>query len=746
MQDSLFFYPTGYADDEDARQTAEDNNESHHRVKVKQRGFMPPEDIEDDNLAADFDGSLSGLGVEMHTGATFSMSEALNALPNLSISSSQIFKQEIPSPTRQILSNSNSKSNNNEGCKQDKLDKTYGALDLSNDEAFLPDSNDDGSGEKESPGPMTFTGSVSRDSTPSLDFSQKFTSTSSSLSKPQPSGSKYSVKLSASNPNLSAASTTASSSVEAAANKSHKVILQQQLQQQQQQQQQQSSSADNMKLEKRSYETLATIINNPNEITTDSNVFGVVAARSGGNSSNFQYILAASTSTATKLNEPSITYLNQGQAYELRLKKLGDLSPYRKRMLQCVMRICFHERRLQYMEAEQITEWSAKHPSERIIDVDLPLSYGVLEPVRDVNYINSVSFKWDPTRDTGVFIKVNCISTEFTPKKHGGEKGVPFRLQVETYDNDSRVNAAGCILQVFKLKGADRKHKQDREKISKRALSEQEKFAPSFDCTVLTELPNENIYVPTTVSRSGTPIHCSPYVVESPVAGGSNDVINDVPSMLARVDSSEDKDMLNESFQPPTNFNHLEGSFMDTTASVSQVTAWLMANRYSAQLSIFRNFNGRDMSRLLREEIILLSGPSDGIRLYNDLHMVEVPPRKTFYVGPKDNGDNEYTALYLEELTVQDLVKSLADAFGIASAIFSSVFIVGPRGIHVRVTDDVVRRAKPETVFQFSLRSSKSSGTDASCACDVILEEVLAVQCVSNDNPPAATLNSVNSN
>jgi hypothetical protein len=35
--------------------------------------------------------------VDIHT-ASFSMSEALNALPNLSISSSQIFKQEIPSP------------------------------------------------------------------------------------------------------------------------------------------------------------------------------------------------------------------------------------------------------------------------------------------------------------------------------------------------------------------------------------------------------------------------------------------------------------------------------------------------------------------------------------------------------------------------------------------------------------------------------------------------------------------------
>ena len=48
----------------------------------------------------------------------------------------------------------------------------------------------------------------------------------------------------------------------------------------------------------------------------------------------------------------------------------------------------------------------------------------------DPAQLNVVSFKWDPTRDTGVFIKVNCISTEFTPKKHGGEKGVPFRLQV----------------------------------------------------------------------------------------------------------------------------------------------------------------------------------------------------------------------------------------------------------------------------------------------------------------------------
>ncbi len=317
------------------------------------------------------------------------------------------------------------------------------------------------------------------------------------------------------------------------------------------------ANLDNMKLEKRSYETIAiseidsnVLSNNSGNgpSTTNSNGNKSVLAN---NSENFQYILAASTSIATKISEPSITYLNQGQAYELRMKKSGDLSPYRKRLLKSVLRICFHERRLQYMEAEQIAEWSSKHPGERIIDVDLPLSYGVLEPYRDNKNINVMSFKWDPTRDTGIFIKVNCISTEFTPKKHGGEKGVPFRLQVETYDCDSRIHAAGCILQVFKLKGADRKHKQDRDKISKRPVAEQEKYAPSFDSTVLTDLPLEHIFVPSSLSRPESP------VMINPNNGGNASVNNSMiapttplsMSMIKQVETPQD----NEAYR------HMEG-------------------------------------------------------------------------------------------------------------------------------------------------------------------------------------------
>lgn len=71
---------------------------------------------------------------------------------------------------------------------------------------------------------------------------------------------------------------------------------------------------------------------------------------------------------------------------------------------------------------------------------------------------------------------------------------MPFRIQVETYqsmdclESSKRLHAAACQIKVFKLKGADRKHKQDREKILKRPVSEQEKYQPSYDCTVLNDV------------------------------------------------------------------------------------------------------------------------------------------------------------------------------------------------------------------------------------------------------------------
>lgn len=159
--------------------------------------------------------------------------------------------------------------------------------------------------------------------------------------------------------------------------------------------------------------------------------------------------------------------------------------------------------------------WQASRPGERIIEIDVPLSYGLCHVAQphNPNQLNIVEVLWDPMKEVGVYIKINCISTEFTPKKHGGEKGVPFRIQIETYIENTMnstspngsncigtaisdslgkpIHAAACQVKVFKLKGADRKHKQDREKIQKRPPAEKDKYQPSYECTILNDIPSE---------------------------------------------------------------------------------------------------------------------------------------------------------------------------------------------------------------------------------------------------------------
>lgn len=58
------------------------------------------------------------------------------------------------------------------------------------------------------------------------------------------------------------------------------------------------------------------------------------------------------------------------------------------------------------------------------------MSYGLINVNLDTVRLNQLDFIWDPTKETGIYVRVHCISTEFTAKKHGGEKGVPFRIQV----------------------------------------------------------------------------------------------------------------------------------------------------------------------------------------------------------------------------------------------------------------------------------------------------------------------------
>ncbi|XP_074594441.1 transcription factor CP2 like gemini isoform X2 [Brevipalpus obovatus] len=428
------------------------------------------------------------------------------------------------------------------------------------------------------------------------------------------------------------------------------------------------------------------------------------------NTNEFQYLLGAATSMATKVNEETMTYLNQGQPYEIKIKKLGDLTEWRGKMLRSIIRIGFHERRLQYMEKDLIMQWKQCRQSERILEIDVPLSYGIYQNLYDSQEINKCEFIWDPTKETGVFVKVNCISTEFTPKKHGGEKGVPFRLIIETHSyngNNSKngastiIHAASCQIKVFKPKGADRKHKTDREKMSKRPQSEQEKFKPSYDTTSFTKYPLDSLYTTYRTATTGTAS-----VRSSPPSSPPNSVPPNVPSIEEKaIPESQPyrKGSIPEQreIDPLLNYSLpsiVGDSILTSDATSGETMNWLIQNRFDAHVRTFTNFAGSDLLKLNRNDLIQICGLTDGIRLFNALHIRSVKPKMTIYVcNPLDD---VFRALYLENLDVSELKNKLAAVILCSTDCFiSRIFLQGPSGIKVLMTDEVVRNFSADAIF-----------------------------------------------
>ncbi|XP_029282339.1 transcription factor CP2 isoform X2 [Cottoperca gobio] len=437
----------------------------------------------------------------------------------------------------------------------------------------------------------------------------------------------------------------------------------------------------------------------------------------------FQYVLCAATSPAVKLHDETLTYLNQGQSYEIRMldnRKIGELPEITDKMVKSILRVVFHDRRLQYTEHQQLEGWRWNRPGDRILDLDIPMSVGIIDPRANPTQLNTVEFLWDPSKRTSVFIQVHCISTEFTMRKHGGEKGVPFRVQIDTFkENENEeytehLHSASCQVKVFKPKGADRKQKTDREKMEKRAPQEKEKYQPSYETTILTECcPWPEV---TYVSNSPSPAFNSTHN-SFPVAEGNGSPTHQPEPVVPVADEPAGDSVLlqagclaeeEEVFRSFTAVKNLL-----PTATPQDAQQWLLRNRFSPFCRLFTNFSGADLLKLTREDVIQICGPADGIRLYNALKGRVVRPRLTIYVcqesqqareqQPKpENGDAAantffvYHAIYLEELTSSELTEKIAQLFNISPRLINQIFKQGPTGIHVLVSDEMIQNFQDE--------------------------------------------------
>ncbi|XP_038645964.1 transcription factor CP2-like protein 1 isoform X2 [Scyliorhinus canicula] len=337
----------------------------------------------------------------------------------------------------------------------------------------------------------------------------------------------------------------------------------------------------------------------------------------------FQYVLCTATSPAVKLHEETLTYLNQGQSYEIRMfdnRKPGDGQEIIDKYIKSIIRVVFHDRRLQYTEHQQLEGWRWSRPGDRILDMDIPLSVGIVDPRANPTQLNTVEFLWDPAKRTSVFVQVHCISSEFTPRKHGGEKGVPFRIQIDTFKQNENgectehLHSASCQIKVFKPKGADRKLKTDREKIEKRTVQEREKYQRSCDTTILTQ--------------------CSPwpdasYVSSTPCIG--------YHSLPASFSVSEGNWSPTSQEEPLS----LSSDYLLATTSSQDAQQWLHRNRFSAFCQLFFNFSGADLLKMSKDDLVQICGPADGIRLFNAIKGRSVHSKLVIYVCQETEQNQE---------------------------------------------------------------------------------------------------------
>ncbi|CAM2105737.1 unnamed protein product [Caretta caretta] len=473
----------------------------------------------------------------------------------------------------------------------------------------------------------------------------------------------------------------------------------------------------------------------------------------------FQYVMCAATSPAVKLHDETLTYLNQGQSYEIRMldnRKIGDMPETSGKLVKSIIRVVFHDRRLQYTEHQQLEGWKWNRPGDRLLDLDIPMSVGVIDLKTNPSQLNAVEFLWDPGKRTSAFIQVHCISTEFTPRKHGGEKGVPFRIQVDTFkqtengEYTDHLHSASCQIKVFKPKGADRKQKTDREKMEKRTAHEKEKYQPSYDTTILTEMRLEPIiedaveHEQKKSSKRTLPADCGDSLAKrgtcSPWPDTPTAFVNNSPTPTPTFTSAQ-----HSTYSVPdsnsSSPNHQgdgtsqgSGDQLHPSATIQETQQWLLKHRFSTYTRLFSNFSGADLLKLTREDLVQICGPADGIRLYNALKSragyrydagtdefkgrLSVRPRLTIYVCQEPlrsiqlerqqdaaNGDNSngaiyvYHAIYLEEMAASEVTRKLALVFNIPLHQINQVYRQGPTGIHILVSDQMVQNFQDESCF-----------------------------------------------
>lgn len=424
--------------------------------------------------------------------------------------------------------------------------------------------------------------------------------------------------------------------------------------------------------------------------------------------SQLEFVLDALTASSARIHEETTTYLNQGQPYEIKFRvnnqslsdRCSSSTTYRS-----ILRLCFWEKSLQAQERELMQKWLNEYQRSSLFDIDMSLTYGVLSIVRSQQIPNAVEIVWDAAATTtSLFVRFKCTSTDFAQKRHGGEKGIPLRVQIDTYQEDEldgikHLHACCCKIQLFRSKGAQRKNKADKMRIDKLNYDQRRRYQNTVDCTVLQSCPFSSLYSLNLLSLSYPPDDLSD------VQTHSNSSAEDTTGERKIEDDTQKKSTSSRSFLS-SSLPDIKSLFSDwqktpvepantitIRSSADDVLHWLTANNFSCVLSRFQHYAGIDLLRLTVGDMRRICHDDDSIsiRLFNQLHETPVPPLKTLFV--KTSIDDTSSAIYLHSLTRRELADKLLEL----TQREPSQLILEANKIRIKIdADNVVKYSLPD--------------------------------------------------
>ncbi|XP_065058917.1 grainyhead-like protein 2 homolog isoform X2 [Rhopilema esculentum] len=383
-------------------------------------------------------------------------------------------------------------------------------------------------------------------------------------------------------------------------------------------------------------------------------------------------ILEAQTSIIQKKGEDSLTYLNKGQFYAITCEATKPSSVPSDRVKSFIY-LAFRDEKDPRNEMNHWHFWCSQqpNPNQRAFDIDRKACQNVDEFIDEIGY-NAFGFTWNPHGKAKVVIRINCLSTDFSPQK--GVKGIPLHLQVDTYEDLSKqdedpVYRAFCQIKVFRDKGAERKNKDESKSAERRLL----KF----------------------------------------LKNGSNSALHNISSIFQGPNKVTKFNSVSTKGEKPWVFIPKTQTYGKSCSSDESCTGSHTSTATTASPPpLFASIRSQESKRQLAAAVNVAKADLEDLSMLPKQPKCRVMKRKTpavtIYVRKEE--EKVYNALMLENLTLKDLKDAVAHKYGMPAEMVKNLYKKTRKGILVNMDDAMVEQFVDEDDFLIQVNFDNQLG------------------------------------